>query len=126
MVYVHIGSVLILPESMSQSLYCRRHIRRQYRNVSLTQGVYISTLPMCTYTMCYVIPILSPFLFIPSLYASFLKFIGFFIYLSPLIFIYTQCMFSVLMDDAVWSMQVLKGEEVVIEKIHRIFYLLVS
>ena len=25
-------------------------------------------------------------------------------------------MFSVLMDDAVWSMQVLKGEEVVIEK----------
>ena len=26
-------------QSMSQSLYCRRHIRRQYRNVSLTQGV---------------------------------------------------------------------------------------
>ena len=38
MVYVHIGSVLILPESMSQSLYCPRHIRRQYRNVLLTQG----------------------------------------------------------------------------------------
>ena len=37
------------------------------------------------------IPILPPFLFIPSLYASFLKFVGFFIYLSPLIFIYTQC-----------------------------------
>ena len=74
---------------------------------------------MRTYTMCYVIPILSPFLFIPSLYASFLKFVGFFIYLSPLIFIYTQCiffihsvLFSVLMD--VSSMQVLKGEEVVI------------
>ena len=43
--------------------------------------------------------------------------IGFFIYLSPLIFIYTQCMFSVLMDDAIWSMQVLKSEEVVIEKV---------
>ena len=65
--------------------------------------------------MCYVMPILSPFLFIQCLYASFLKFIGFF-YLSPLIFIYTQCMFSVLMDDAVCSMQVLKGEEVVIER----------
>ena len=39
MVYVHIGCVLILPESMSQSLYCRRHMRRQYRNVSWTQGV---------------------------------------------------------------------------------------
>ena len=37
------------------------------------------------------IPILSPFLFIPSLYASFIKFVGFFIYLSPLIFIYSQC-----------------------------------
>ena len=60
--------------------------------------------------------VLSPFLFIQSLHVSFLKFIGFFIYLSPLIVIYTQCMFSVLMDDAVWSMQVLKGEEVVIEK----------
>ena len=55
-----------------------------------------------------------PFYTIPI--CLFLKFIGFFIYLSPLIFIYTQCMFSVLMDDAVWSMQVLKGEEVVIEK----------
>ena len=30
-------------------------------------------------------------------------------------------MFSVLMDDAVWSMQVLKGEEVVIEKTKAIF-----
>ena len=110
----------------------------------------------------HVIPILSPFLFIQSLYASFLKSIGFFyllvgnvtwtqgvsahyqcehtpclcdpylvsfpfytipimhlsydfIYLS-LIFIYTQYMFSVLTDAVVWSTQVLKGEEVVIEK----------
>ena len=39
----------------------------------------------------YLIPILSPFLFIPFLYSSFLNFIGFFIYMSPLIFIYTQC-----------------------------------
>ena len=30
------------------------------------------------------VPILSPFLFIPSLYASFFKFVGFFIYLSIL------------------------------------------
>ena len=37
------------------------------------------------------IPILSPILFIRSLYASFLKFVGFFIYLSPLIFIYNLC-----------------------------------
>ena len=37
------------------------------------------------------IPILSLFLFIPSLYSSFLKFVGFFNYLSPLICIYTQC-----------------------------------
>ena len=80
MVYVHIGIVLILPESVSQSLYCRRHIRRQYRNLPLIQGV--SAHYQCeTYTMCYVFPILSPFLFIQSLYASFLKFIGFFIYL---------------------------------------------
>ena len=72
--------------------------------------------------MCYVIPILSPFLFIQSLYASFLKFIGLFIYLSPLIFIYTQCMFQVLMDDAVWSMQVLKGDAVVTEKMLEVIF----
>ena len=39
MVYVHVGSVLIFPESMSQPLYCHWYIRRQYRNVSLTQVV---------------------------------------------------------------------------------------
>ena len=45
--------------------------------------------------MCCVITILSPFLFLQSLYASFLKSIWFFIYLSPLIFIYTPYIFSV-------------------------------
>ena len=45
--------------------------------------------------MCYVIPIFSPFLFIQSLYASFIKSIGFIIYLSSLIFIYTQYILSV-------------------------------
>ena len=40
----------------------------------------------------HLIPILSPFLFIPSLYASILKSVAFFIYLSPPVFIlYTQC-----------------------------------
>ena len=66
---------------------------------------------------CVSISFLSPFLFVPPNHASFLKFVGFFIYLSPLIFIYTQCIslsggkapikipivFSVSGDDAVWS-----------------------
>ena len=61
--------------------------------------------------MCYVIPILSPFLFIQSLYASFLKSIGFFICL--LSFLYTL---SNIFSVDVSSMQVSKGEEVVIQK----------
>ena len=44
-----------------------------------TQGV--SAHYQCEHTPCIVIPILSPFLFIQSLYASFLKSIGFLIYL---------------------------------------------
>ena len=58
--------------------------------------------------MCYVIPILSPFLFIQSLCASFQDFI----YFSPLIFIHTQYIFSV---NGCIEYQVLESE-VVIEK----------
>ena len=44
--------------------------------------------------MCYVIPILSPFLFIQSLYASFLKFIGFFTYLYIYLFEFFHPIFT--------------------------------
>ena len=46
------------------------------RECQHTHNMHILCMP------CFIpIPILSPFLFRPSLYASFLKFVGFFIYL---------------------------------------------
>ena len=80
MVYVHIGSVLILPESMTHSYIVAWCACDNIGIVTWTQGV--SAHYQCEHTPCIVIPILSPFLFIQSLYASFLKFIGFLIYLS--------------------------------------------
>ena len=65
--------LLILPESMSQS--------RHHRDYDMESGSMSNTAN----------PVLSPYLFIQSLYAPFLKFVGLFIYLSPLIFIHTQC-----------------------------------
>ena len=46
-------------------------------NVSWTQGMSRdSRCEICMWIMCFI-PILSPFLFIPSIYASFFKFVGF-------------------------------------------------
>ena len=45
--------------------------------------------------MCYVIPILSPFRFIQSLYASFLKFIGFFIYLLAILPMHVRMSYAI-------------------------------
>ena len=73
--------LLIFPESMSQSLYCCLVSLRQHRDNDMDSGNMSNTAN----------PVLSPYLFIQSLYASFLKFVGSFIYLSPLIFIHTQC-----------------------------------
>ena len=76
-----------------------------------------------SYTMYYVIPI-SSFSFYTSPICLILKIHRIFLtcllsFLNTLsVFLHTLgvAMLSVLVDDAVWSMQVLKGEVVVIEK----------
>ena len=73
--------LLIFPESMLQSMYDRLVRLRQYKVNDMDSGNMSNTANS----------ILSPYVFIQSLYTSFLKFVGFFIYLSPLIFIHTQC-----------------------------------
>ena len=65
--------LLIFRESMSQSLYCRLVSLRQHRDYDMDSGNMSNTAN----------PVLSPYLFIQSLYAS-LKFVGFFYLLSPL------------------------------------------
>ena len=63
--------------------------RRQYRDCVVDSGNIMTLMMLKLYVdhVLYLIPILSPFLFIPFLYSSFLKFVGLFVYMSPLIFI---------------------------------------
>ena len=67
MVYVHIGSVFILPESMSQSLCCRPVRLRQHRDCDGLRE-YEHTTNLNISHVLYLISTLSPFLFIQSLY----------------------------------------------------------
>ena len=66
---------------------------REYRDCVM-DSKNVTTLTMCKLYVKHVlhlISILSPFLFIPSLYASFLKFVGFFYLLVSSHVIFSQC-----------------------------------